>query len=141
MTTLKFSLFFRYAVNLVYTLLLFIPYCEVYTPWQSDEWTKIFVYTNDGSLMIFSPFAILWIFFQITKNSKLKKLAKWLCLIITAFYFLGTLGTLLMPIQDYIPKIGSILLLSLFPLIALMLIFEKIERKDLDSELEDILDA
>ncbi len=139
MNKFKLSLFFRYAINLVYALLFVFPICQIYDPYASEVWTNRFVY-SEGYLHIFAPFGILWILFQIVKNEKFKTFAKWSCLIVTALYFIGTLGTILVPIQDYVPQLGSHLLLLLFPLLASM-IFSKKREEDIIEDYEDILDA
>jgi len=141
MNKFKFSLFFRHAVNLVFAILFVFPISTIYNPFASYIWMEQYIY-SEGPLKFFAPFGILWILFQVVKNKRFRNLAKWLCFILTALYFVGSLSSILVPIQDYVPDYGSLLLLLLFPLIAFMIFFEKREqRENIDTDYEDILDV
>jgi len=114
-----------YVLNIVLFLILVVPYSYTYSHHNETEdlhWTPNFVFEQIDLLSFYLLITIPVIGFQIAKTNTLRKKLLIISLIVSILYFIGTVPSLFLPIQDFSPSIGNILVLMLFPLI--MVIFK-----------------
>lgn len=113
-------------------LLLFIPLSYSFGGIGEDElglgparfdWQADYVYTEEY-LLIIGPFYLLWGIYLFNSHALTKIVLLLLMLALAAFYdFIAYIG-LLMPIQDYAPHWGMLLLGLFFPFLLLLAVLE-----------------
>tara|TARA_Y100000815_G_scaffold117945_1_gene106474 strand:+ start:884 stop:1315 length:432 start_codon:yes stop_codon:yes gene_type:complete len=119
------------VLNLILILILIVPYSySSIHQYETEElhWTPNFVFNEIGLFMFYLPILILTIGFQITKKIIWKKILLILNLVLSIIYFIGAILSIWLPIQDFIPGFGNLLILTLFPLIMIIFIMEQYER-------------
>ena len=119
------------VLNLILILILIVPYSySSKHQYETEElhWTPNFVFNEIDLFMFYLPILILTIGFQITKKIIWKKILLILNLVLSIIYFIGAILSIWLPIQDFIPGFGNLLILTLFPLIMIIFIMEQYER-------------
>ncbi len=113
------------CLNLFLIAIFFVPYS--YSDGLNGEQFTNYTILNDELLisnLTLIPFTIA---FQIMKKGFLRKLFLIIDLVIFFVAFLSSLFYLSMPLQDFIPGIGILLMLFLFPLTILIYSIENYE--------------
>ncbi|WP_405369242.1 MULTISPECIES: hypothetical protein [unclassified Nonlabens] len=92
------------------------------------HWIPNYIFQEVDLFLFYIPILILIIGYQINKKIIWKKTLLILMLIIFLLYFFGAIASLSFPIQDYSLGLGSLLLLTLFPLTAIIYKIEQHKR-------------
>lgn len=112
-------LLLKIFISVVVISLMFLPYAFTlkFTGVEDNaEWGYLYLWEDEVLLMMFVPFFLLWPWYLLQKK-------KWQIVILSllSFFYLGnSLGSLALPMQDFIPSAGIILAGSLFPCMVLL---------------------
>lgn len=121
-------------LNIVVILILLFPYTltfgEVYSEAHTYSWKYHYVYSDIELFVFFIPLGVLVIGFQIIKLNNWRKKLLIILTILSCLYSLNAFLTLLVPIQDYLPSWGQILMITLGPITLSVLVLELITQND-----------
>ncbi len=115
-------------LNFILLLILSVPFSYSYGNNRETEklhWISNYMYNELDLIVFYLPILALTIGFQIATKKVWKNALLTLNLGIAVIYFLETLFSLIVPIQDHSFGLGQLLILTLFPLITFIYRFEQ----------------
>ena len=113
--------------NLEILLVLFVPYSIIYSGTSEIEqltWQNIYVFKELNLFIFFIPLSALTILFQLVRNRNLKKTIIILHLLQCGAYSLVALVSMSLPMQDYVPSWGTLIMATLGPMMLIITIIE-----------------
>jgi len=140
----KSSWIFKQILNLVCITVFLVPISSSYVYDYEAEMEiakKNYIHSSIESLAILILFSTLWIFYQVIKNQLIKMISKIGLLIISIILvFYGFLMTAF-PIQDFRPEWECLTLFLFLPLLAIIFILERSEKRSMKKLNSEIIDA
>ena len=107
-----------------------------------SKWEKAYLFSSWEGLTLLIMLALPWVLFQVLRRPRGKKVMKVIAVSMSAVAFLYAGLHLIVPMQDFVPSYGMLLLLLLLPLMITMILLERMEhRMKTGSQNENILDA
>ena len=116
--------------NLLIGLIFIVPYCYDYYgeyEYSQLEWHPTYIYNDVDLLSIYISMVILLITFQIIKPVILKNITLIILIIINACCTSISLLSAVLPVQDYLPSLGQ-LLLPIFTLVLLLVLIKRLRQ-------------
>lgn len=113
------GLLLKIGISMTLIALLVLPYAFTlkFTGVEDNaDWGYLFVWEDELLILMFAPFLLLWGWYLLSKKS-------WqiLILLFLSFFYMGnSMGSIVMPMQDFAPSAGVILAGSLFPCLVLL---------------------
>jgi hypothetical protein len=109
-------------------LILIVPYSVIYggQELETDEltWNNFYVFREIDLFKFYIPLFLLTIAIQLAKSDKIRKGLLILNTLLCCSCSLAAPGSMSLPMQDYVPSYGTLLMVTVGPL---MLIITKIE--------------
>lgn len=115
-------------LNLMMLIILLVPYSCIYgNTYETEElhWMPIYIYDDKITFIPFILFLVFIIGFQLLKKGKLKNLFLKALVVHSLLCFLYGMLVFIMPMQDFMPHLGYLLILAIFPLSILLFRIEK----------------
>lgn len=114
-----------YCIHLMCMLCFILPFSIEFNPWKfgesDDGWGTLYFIQQD--ILVLYPtlsFIAIWITLQVTKATFIKSILKVLSFMAAGYQFFVAFLSVSMPMQDFIPSYGYLLLLGFFPCIILV---------------------
>ena len=120
---------FNIAILLILTLPYSITYGGGYNEIDELTWEPNYVYENLELFIFFIPLSLLTIGFQVMKFNKWRKLLLGLHIVQCCAYSLNAFLSMGIPIQDYIPSWGQLVMVTLGPMTIIIWRIESIDFK------------
>lgn len=108
-----------YVIGITLILLLILPFYHVFVPELTDApneyWKTIYLVEDEFLIIGLLPFYAIFLFYTFSKKKILKTIFKVILFLLAILYFVYALMTTQIPVMDYIPDIGTLLLFLLLP--------------------------
>lgn len=128
--------YWKYFIYLICGIMLITPFSETFDP-TSDEmsgkWMKNYVLNSFEYSIVIIPIIILLIIIPRLENRTPKKISIATLCFLSGIAFLVALQSISLPIQDFIPQWGILILIILFP-VTVIDSFIEWKRKTLNTE-------
>lgn len=112
-------LLLKIGISIALIALLVLPYAFAlkFTGIEDNaDWGYLFVWEDETLVFMFVPFLLFWIWYLLSPKSWQIKI-----LLFLSFFYMGnSMGSIVMPMQDFAPSAGVILAGSLFPCLVLL---------------------
>lgn len=129
--------------RIIFTIYLFsfllVPFYHSFDS-NSGSWENILMIQDDFLILIVSPIFLIWILYLWLTKKWLNIILQILLFLSSIFYSFIAFLSASMPIQDFSPAIGYLLLLLCCPFVIIFLIFDKYNKKSQLTD-DDILDS
>lgn len=122
-------------------LLFIVPLSYSIGPLDMDnmdsewDWLPDYFYTDELMFIILSPFYFLWLCYLLNKKVAIRKALMIMLICSSGFYSFICFMLLSMPIPDYVPFWGTLLILLFFPMLIVYFFFENKAIKNPNFEI------
>lgn len=107
-------LLLKIGISMALIALLVLPYAFTlkFTGVEDNaDWGYLFVWEDELLILMFVPFLLLWVWYLLNR----KNWQIMILLFLSFCYFGNSLGSAIIPLQDFVPSAGILLAASLFP--------------------------
>jgi hypothetical protein len=112
-------------------LLLFVPIYESYVPLEFNPfWKTVYLVQDEEMLIFIGPFYLIFIVSRLIRNKYVRGVSNLILILVACFLFLLGMASG-MAVQDYVPRIGTLIQMTFLPLIiALIYLDWKVRTAD-----------
>lgn len=108
----------RFLLNILFCLICIVPISEVYVPYEEKAvWENEYLFNNLTLALLLIPLIGCWLMLQFSKNENITIPTKMILIALSMICFGLSLSWIILPIQDFIPSYGALILLIIFPLL------------------------
>lgn len=112
--------YWKYFIYLICGITLIVPYSETFTNEYDDvngDWIKNYALNSFEYALVIVPLIVLLIAIPRIQSRGIKKILIAILCLLTGFAFLLAFQSLIMPIQDFVPQWGMLVLIILLPIV------------------------
>lgn len=109
-------------------MLFVLPYATVFNPEDNGGWERIYIWDDIILFLLHFPFVIFWLTYLLIKKGILRLIIKFTLITISFLFFILSAINFVFIAQDFVPHIGALAGILIFPLLILFLILRKQEE-------------
>jgi predicted neutral ceramidase superfamily lipid hydrolase len=131
--------YWKYFIYFICGIMLIFPYSETFTTEYDDingDWIKNYALNSFEYAIAIIPLIILLIMVPRIENRGAKKILIVILCLLSGIAFLFAFQSLTMPIQDFVPQWGMLILIILFPIVAIDSLIEWKRQRETLQEVE-----
>jgi hypothetical protein len=129
----------RITINILILVLALFPISSNFISIQEEleVWRSNYVWNNLELAISVMPVIILWILVQLISGTIIKFMATLFAIILSAINFVHSIQATLLLSPDFIPKIGTYVLVIVFPL---LIVYSLVEVRRMINESTEVID-